>query len=151
MLKALFAKNTGRFPPENFVLAQGARDGLPAVAIINKAYKRYQFSAEFPWHVQIEIAMVDVSDAGFPTNFEAAVLNAMEDRVEREMKKRGGTHYIARQTWNRVRALDYYVEDGAGVEVVLRGIQQEPPERSLTFEIQRDESWSLCAALFRRV
>jgi hypothetical protein len=151
MLKDFLAKKTGRFPQENFVLAQGEREGLLAVAMINRAYRRYPFSAEFPWHVQIEIAMFDVSGAGLPTTFEASVLNAMEDRIEGELKKAGGTHYIARQSWNRIRLLDYYVEDGAGVESALKRIQQEAPERSITFTVERDESWSLCAGLLRNV
>jgi hypothetical protein len=151
MLKTFFAKQTGRFPKENFVLAQGERDGMLAVAMINKAYKKYSFPSEFPWHVQIEIAMFDVSEAGLPTTFEAGVLNAMEDRIESLLKTVGGTHYIARQTWNRVRMIDFYVEDGAASESVLAEIQRGAPERSFTFEVERDESWSLCAGLFRRV
>jgi hypothetical protein len=151
MLKTLFARKTGRFPAENFVLAQGEREGYPAVAMINKAYKRYAFGAEFPWHVQIEIGMFDVSDALLPTSFEAAVLNAMEDRMEAQMKTVCTTHYIARQTWNRVRLLDYYVEDGPAIEAVLLAMQQGSPERTFTFTIERDESWSLCAGFFRRV
>jgi hypothetical protein len=151
MLKTFLAKNTGRFPKENFVLAQGQREGLLAVAMINRGYKRYAHASEFPWHVQIEIAMFDVTDAYLPTQFEAAVLNAMEDRIEAEMKKAGATHYIARQTWNRVRTLDYYVEVGPAVEAVLAAIQRDEPERSFTFKVERDESWSLCAGFFRNV
>jgi hypothetical protein len=151
MLKTFFRRSTGRFPEESFVLAQGEREGLPAIAMINKAYRRYPFTAEFPWHVQIEIAMADVSDVGLPTSFEASVLNAMEDRIETEMKKAAATHYIARQTWNRVRTLDYYADDGAAIEAVLSSVQRSEPERSFTFSVQRDESWSLCAGLFRNL
>jgi hypothetical protein len=151
MLKGFFAKKTGRFPNESFVVAQGERSGLPAVAMINKSYKKYPHGDEFPWHVQIEISMLDVSEAGLPASFEAALLNSMEDRIEAQIKTAGGTHYIARQTWNRVRLLDYYVEDGEAVEAALTAIQAEGPERSFTFKVERDEGWTLCAGFFRNV
>jgi Family of unknown function (DUF695) len=152
MLKTIFGKKPdGRFPEEKFVVAEGERDGLPAFAIINRAYKDYAFGAEYPWHVQIEITMRHVSDVGLPVDPEPVVLNGMEDAIEDELKKLGGVHYIARQSWNSTRLLDYYVEDGEATGEVLARIRDNAPPREFVFRIERDEAWAICEGFFAKL
>lgn len=148
MLKTLFGKKSDqRFPADRYVVAQGERDGLLAVAMINKAYERYSFTAEYPWHIQIEIAMEDTTDQGLPTNAEADVLNALEDSLESALKAAGAVHYIARQTWNNLRMIDFYVDDGAAAEKAL-GAFATASSRPLQFKLERDETWAICAGFF---
>jgi hypothetical protein len=149
MLKTLFGKKTDeRFPEDEFVIAQAERNGLPVIATINRAYRRYPHAADYPWHVEIVVTMQDTTDKGLPTNAEADVLNALEDSIEEGLKAAGGTHYIARQTWNNIRMLDYYVEDGPSAEAVLKAFQASAPKRSLQFKVQRDDAWQECAGFF---
>ncbi len=77
--------------------------------MINTAYKDYSYCADYPWHLEIEIAIQDKTEAGLPTDAEGGVLNSVEDQLEAELRKAGAVHFIARQTWNGRRMLDYYV------------------------------------------
>ena len=148
MLKTLFGKKADeRFPEEEFVIAQAERDGLPVIATINRGYRRYAHKAEYPWHVEIVVTMEDTTEKGLPTNAEADVLNALEDELESALRAVGAAHYIARQTWNNIRMLDYYVDDGAAAEKAL-GSFASGSERPLQFKVERDETWASCAGFF---
>ena len=138
-----------RFPEESFSIGQGERDGRPAFAMVNLAYKGYAFCADYPWHLQVEIAFEDATEHGLCTDAEAEVLNGMEDRLEAAMRATGAVHYIARQTWNGLRMIDYYVEDGEGVERALAALSESKQlERSFTFKLERDGEWSICQSFF---
>jgi hypothetical protein len=152
MLKTLFGKKSDeRFPAESFVIAEGEREGRPAFAMINKAYKNYAFKSEYPWHIEIEVTMREVSEAGLPLNTEANVLNGLEDLIEAEMKKVCTVHYIARQSWNSLRMIDYYVDDGDAAERVLSGVSRNAPARDLTFKVERDDTWEICEGFFHNM
>ena len=149
MLRTLFGKKqTERLPNEAYVLAQGERDGLPVIAMINDAYKRYPFREDYPWHVEIEIEMADLDEARLPTEAESVVLNCIEDDMEAAMRKSGAVHHIARQTWNGLRVLDYYVENGPAIESLLAAVRDARPPRSFKFTVERDDSWSHSAGFF---
>jgi len=150
MLKTLFKKKPAddRYPEDEFIIAQAERADLPVIATINRAYRRYPHTADYPWHVEIVVTMQDTTDKGLPTNAEADILNALEDHIESALKAEGATHYIARQTWNSLRMLDYYVQEGAAAEKALTKFAAASPSRPLQFKVQRDETWSNCAGFF---
>jgi hypothetical protein len=148
MLKTLFGKKTDeRFPEEEFVIAQAERQGLPVIATINRGYRRYAHKAEYPWHAEIVVSMEHTTDTGLPTNDEAEVLNTLEDQLESALKAQGAAHHIARQTWNNIRMLDYYVDDGAAAEKALAALAAASA-RPLQFKVEKDETWSSCAGFF---
>ena len=149
MLRSIFRKKTNeRFPAESFVVDQGERDGLPAFSMVDRGYKGYPFRREYPWHIEITIQIKDTNDAGLPSETEAEVLNALEDRIEAEMRKQSAIHHIARQTWNRIRMLDYYVEHGPVIRTILAAMRDGNPIRSFKYTIEHDDSWERCAAFF---
>jgi hypothetical protein len=142
-------KTPDRFPGESFSIGKGERDGLPAFAMVNLAYRGYAFHADYPWHLEIEIAFEDANEHGLCTDAEAEVLNAMEDRLEAEMRETGAVHYIARQTWNGLRMIDFYVENRDGVERVLAGLSESRQlPRGFTFKLARDDEWATCQGFF---
>ncbi len=143
-------KANERFPEDSFTIGQGERDGLPAIVMLNLAYRDYPYSSDYPWHLAVEITIGDRTDAGLPTNTEAEVLNAVEDTIEQEVRKSGGIHYIARQTWNGLRLLDYYVENLAGVEEALAALRANGAlARSFTYKLEEDPDWALCRPFFK--
>ncbi|MEX0801445.1 MAG: DUF695 domain-containing protein [Dehalococcoidia bacterium] len=142
-------KTPERFPQENFTIGQGERDGRPAFVMLNLAYRDYAFPSDYPWHLQIEIAFDDANEHGLCTDDEAQVLNAMEDRLDAALRETGGVHYIARQTWNGLRMIDYYVENGEAAERALEALATAGQlDRSFTFEVKRDEDWAICLSFF---
>jgi hypothetical protein len=144
-------KSPERFPEDAFAIGQGERDGLPAFAMVNLAYKGYQFRADYPWHLQIEITIEDATEYGLCSDAEAEVLNAVEDQLETEMRKTGAVHYVARQTWNGLRMIDYYLGSGDAVERALSALSSGGRvARSFTYKIERDEDWSICEPFFKR-
>lgn len=143
-------KTPERFPEENFSIGQGERDGLPAFAMVNLAYKGYAYRSDYPWHIQIEVRFQDATESGLCTDAEAEVLNALEDRLEAEMRKADAVHYIARQTWNGLRMIDYYVEDGEAVERALASLSDSGQlARPFTFKLERDEDWAIGEGFFK--
>ena len=134
-----------RFPEDALTIGQGERDGRPAFVMLNLAYRDYSFPSDYPWHLEIEIAFEDANEHGLCTDDEAQVLNAMEDRIEAALRETGAVHYIARQTWNGLRMIDYYVENGEAAEHALEALATAGQlDRTFTFEVKRDDEWSIC-------
>jgi len=92
--------------------------------------------------------MADLDEARLPTEAESVVLNCIEDDMEAAMRKSGAVHHIARQTWNGLRVLDYYVENGPAIESLLAAVRDARPPRSFKFTVERDDAWSHSAGFF---
>lgn len=139
-----------RFPEANCTVCESQRDGLPVFATLNLAYKRYQFKSEYPWNLEIEISMNEVNNDGLPLSKEAEVLNEIEDLLEEEMREMLGMHYIARQTWNGIRLIDYYVSDRDIAEsALLKLINENRISRKMTYKISSDIKWDTANAFLR--
>lgn len=131
-----------RCPSPCFACSRGERDGLPVVAVINVALAEYANCQEFPWLVELEIEAEEADDCGLPTIEEVERLNAIEERLQTELAP-CGAHFVARQTWNRRRLLDYYVGDGpAARERVAALVERGGLGRRVTMKVSRDGDWS---------
>jgi hypothetical protein len=134
-------KNTP-LPTPSFAVSTGERDGLPIVAVINAALAHYAGCGDFPWLVELEIVARDTDDRGLPTLEEVDQLNAIEERLQESLGSLG-SHFIARQTWNGRRLLDFYVADGPAAQKTIDAlIKQRAFPRRLTVQVSRDDDWS---------
>ena len=128
-------------PSPIFAVSSGERDGLPAVAVINTALADYEFCGEFPWLVELEIHANETVNRGMPSLEEVDQLNAIEERLQVELSEAGG-HFIARQTWNGRRMLDFYVADGPAARRRIEALVREGVfPRTVTVQSSDDRSW----------
>jgi hypothetical protein len=125
-----------------YALAQGERDGFPAIAMINTACSDHSLCAEYPWLLSIQIDMRESTEQGFPTDAEAAVLNEIEDRIEHFLHSATPFHHIARQTWNGLRLIDYYVSDGRKAQATIEALGRDNSlDRTISVSIKEDPAW----------
>ncbi|MGE0754054.1 MAG: DUF695 domain-containing protein [Alphaproteobacteria bacterium] len=139
------------FPGERFALSKGSAQGMPVVAMINTAYKNYTFGKEFPCHTEIEIAIQDKTAEGLTSSKEADHLNKVEDLLLEELGKAGlKVHFIARQTWNGKRILDWYTNDRALTDTTLRTcIERSLLERPCTYNLKDEPGWETSKAFLQ--
>lgn len=130
------------FPTATFAFSSGERDGFPIVAIVNIALANYDCRGDYPWLVELEILAAEADARGMPALEEIEELNAVEERLQQALSP-ARAHFIARQTWNGRRMLDFYLADGpAARERVVALIQQGALRRGVTVQISRDDSWA---------
>jgi hypothetical protein len=133
---------SAKFPKEAIALSEGENQGLPAIAMINAAYRNYQYCDEFPWLLELSIAFEGANDMGLPSKEEAEILNQLEDVIEEGLKSVAQVHFIARQTWNGTRSLDYYCDNRDTAEQWLRKFQATPAAtRTLNYRIKKELGW----------
>lgn len=152
MFGKLFAKKQPeRFPQESFTISQGEIQGMPVFAMINLAYKRYGFGADYPYHLELEFDLAEKTDAGLTTRDEANVLNEAEDLLIEEFQKASiALHFIVRQTWNGKRIIDAYVDKKEGAESVLNAcIAKNAFKRACTFKLMHDPDWNAANAFLQ--
>jgi hypothetical protein len=131
------------FPAARFEISAGERDGLPAVGILNVALAEYSDCQQYPWLVEIEILAKELAERGMPTMEEVDQLNAVEERLQEHLAERKA-HFIARQTWNGRRMLDFYVADGPTVQRHFdQLIRQNDFSRTFSVRISQDADWDV--------
>jgi hypothetical protein len=130
-------------PEAAYTLATAERDGLPAVALLNLAYNDFEHCADYPWLLSVTIELENQSDNGLPTDEEADVLNKLEDAIETALAEVTTFHHIARQSWNGMRVLDYYVHAGEEARVCVESLSKAGAvPRKLEAKVERDPKWA---------
>ena len=102
----------------------------------------YDRCRDFPWLVELEILAANTDDRGWPTLEEVDHLNAIEERLQEAISP-ADARFIARQTWNGRRMLDFYVADGpAARQRVSTLAQQGAFTRKVTVQTSKDDAWT---------
>jgi len=132
------------FPGESFsILKLNFPDGW-GLATVNKAYDRYPNKLLFPWHVLVEIEVVDKNENGHPTAAEAEKINKIEESVEKMLNQTQTVHFVARIVRNGFRDLLYYIDQPKlkqhDVNAFCDNIMKE---RGINFGMREDPEWKL--------
>ncbi len=129
-----------------WAVMRGERDGLPAVAMVNRRFDAPAARAGYPWHLSIVIACVDLADGRLPTREEVGVLEAMQAKLEAALGVNAAE--LGRITWNGTRELLYRVADPERADAALRGIiEAKAYTREFDYRMERDPDWKLAAHL----
>lgn len=147
--KANVKRYDARNPKPIYDLTQGKIEGLPSFTIVNRVMKNYKFKREFPWHLNIVIAMKDMYPAQLPTRSEAKVLNDLEDKISASLAKVCHFHHIGRTTWKGERELFFYLDSPEAANKVLQSYTSaKKPIRQFRYEMSEDKTWSKGGFLF---
>jgi len=130
------------FPGESFsILKLNFPDGW-GLATVNKAYDNYPNKSLYPWHVFIEIEVIDKNENGHPTSSEAEKLNKIEEDIEKLLKQNQTVHFVARIIRNGFRELLYYIDQPrlkqSDVSTFCDNVMKE---RRINFSIREDAEW----------
>ena len=148
IFKRLFESKSGSqpmepiFPGENFsILKLNFTDGW-GLATVNKAYDNYPNKALYPWHVLIEVEVIDKNENGHPTSSEAEKLNKIEEDIEKLLKQSQTVHFVGRVIRNGFRDLLYYIDQPRlSQHEVSAFCDNIMKERGINLTMQEDPAW----------
>jgi Family of unknown function (DUF695) len=144
------SNSTDSSPGEEFAILEAEFDDLPWFASINMAYKNYNNKTSAIWHLHIEIDMQDVTDAGLPTDKEAAILNPFEGELLQKIDAVVSNHYIGRVTYNGTRELFIYLDDPESANNLLQELVNTPPYvRQFGYSMVEDPEWEEINVFFQ--
>lgn len=143
-------------PKPHYTLFNNKRDRMPEVIVINDALLSFAHASIFPWHLRIEIEVLDLAENGMPAHAESQLLFGIGDRIESAVlsgrTQFGGENalFLARSTWNGIRELHFQVHDP---EITHAALQQlltsEEWQRDWEYRMHDDPEWQYAAAIFQ--
>jgi hypothetical protein len=138
------------FPGESFsIYKMDFPDGW-GLATFNNKYNDYPNKAIFPWHVLVELEIVDKNDNGHPVDTDAEKLAAIEAEILEFLKQKHTVHFLGRVTRNGFRDLLYYVDmprfKQAEVNAFCDNIMKE---RGINFRIKKDPNWTAVSGFIK--
>ena len=130
------------YPGESFsILKLDFPDGW-GLATVNKAYNNYPNKSLYPWHVLIELEVIDKNENGHPTAADAEKLNLIEERIEELLKQSQTVHFVARIIRNGYRDLLYYIDQPRLKQEDLSAFCDNiMKERGINFTMDKDPTW----------
>lgn len=134
-------------PDPHYLLFDTARDGMPAVVVVNESALTFAGREVFPWHLEIVIRARKTAKRGMPAPAERVVLDGVSDALEGlldESKTPPGSMnalFLARVTCDSKRELLYRVHDPEVANAVLQRAVAEHAEREWAFTMAADEGW----------
>lgn len=136
-------------PPEpEFTLFSTSRDGLPEVAIVNRALLGFRHNEIFPWHLSVTIAYAEFADNEMPTPRESEVLNQTCDRIEAvaaaARTESGAVNclFVARSTWGGTREILWQVHDPDSIHGALQDLLGEDWPLAWSYRMDHDPQWA---------
>jgi len=134
-------------PDELHSVVQFRQDGLPGIALINRALVTFAPRIVFRWHLSIMFQLQDLIENGMPSLAERAVLDPFGDELDLDLKgdvDHPNALFLARITWNASRELIYRVHDPELANDILQHlINAETYPREFDFRMDDDPEWSL--------
>jgi hypothetical protein len=131
---------------ERFANLEGRTPGgRPMAATVNMALKRIDHLA-CDTHLTVDVALVDPTFEGMPTDDESEALNDIEDELEEMIT--GDAAYLGRETTQGRRTLHWYVVANHPVRPQLEAWVSRHPDRDVRLTWEPDPRWE-AAARFR--
>lgn len=131
-------------PEERFNIREAIGDDYYSIMIVNEALKDYKNKSEYPWLLFIEIFIKEKTVRNdLPTNAEAEILYAMEDKFTEVISSRVSYQFIGRVTNTGTRKLYFYLTDPQKVHEALQNIIESGKyNREFEYNISKDPEWS---------
>ena len=138
------------FPGERFSIYKiNFPDGW-GLATFNNKYNQYPNKTFFPWHVLVELEIVDKNDNGHPVDTDAERLAELEDEILNFLKQKHTVHFLGRVTRNGFRDLLYYVDkpkfEQTEVNAFCDGVMNE---RRINLTMEKDPNWTAVSGFIK--
>lgn len=144
--ETMASANTEIFLTERFAVFEGKlSDGRPAVGNVNLAYSDFPKKYEYPWCLELNIALDEsrLFENGLPKQEESTIANRFEDDLMAEIRKRSVAHYVGHVYNDGFLDVYVYLDKPKEVHDYLQTqINREELTRPFRYEIKEDANWT---------
>ena len=116
---------------------------LPAVVRTNLALTDFQFTANYPKRLELQILYKNADDNGFPTREEGEYVYSIEDAVVEIIEKHGDMLAGVAKCDERVRIVSYAKNELGYYDEISEMMSEKFPDYAYTFAVFEDEDWEL--------
>lgn len=138
------------FPGESFGISKLTLQDGWGLATFNNKYNDYPNKAFFPWHVLVELEIIDKNNNGHPIDTDADKLVRLEDQILKFLQEKQTVHFLGRVTRNGFRDLLYYIDtpklEQAEVNAFCDNIMKE---RGIYFGMEKDPKWTAVSGFLK--
>jgi hypothetical protein len=138
------------FPGESFSISKLTFTEGWGLATINNKYNSYPHKSFFPWHVSIELEIIDKNDNGHPAGSDAEKLVKLEDEILNFLKEKHTVHFLGRVTRNGFRDLFYYIDIPKFEQTEVNSFcDNVMKERAINFGMEKDPKWTAVSGFIK--
>ena len=116
---------------------------LPAVIRTNLALRDFQFTANYPKRLELQILYKNADDNGFPTKEEGEYLYRIEDAVVEIIEKHGDVLAGVAKCDERVHIDSYATNELGYYDEISEMMSENFPEYAHTFAVFEDKDWDM--------
>ena len=116
---------------------------LPAVVRTNLALTDFQFTANYPKRLHLQILYKNADDNGFPTREEGEYVYSIEDAVEEIVKQHGDMLAGVVKCDERVRIFAYTKNELGYYDEISAVMSKNFPDYAYTLAVVDDPDWEL--------
>ena len=116
---------------------------LPAVIRTNLALRDFQFTANYPKRLHLQILYKNADDNGFPTREEGEYVYSIEDAVVEIIEKHGDILAGVVKCDERVRIVSYAKNEFGYYDEISEMMSENFPEYAYTFAVFEDKDWDM--------
>ena len=116
---------------------------LPAVIRTNLALTDFQFTANYPKRLELQILYKNADDNGFPTREEGEYVYSIEDAVLEIIEQHGDMLAGVVKCDERVRIVSYAKNELGYYDEISEMMSEKFPDYAYTFAVFEDKDWEL--------
>ena len=116
---------------------------LPAVVRTNLALTDFQFTANYPKRLELQILYKNADDNGFPTREEGEYVYSIEDATLEIIEQHGDMLAGVVKCDERVRIVSYAKNELGYYDEISEMMSEKFPDYAYTFAVFEDEDWEL--------
>ena len=116
---------------------------LPAVIRVNLALRDFEYTANYPNRLHLQILYKNANDSGFPTREEGEYVYSIEDAVEEIVEQHGDMLAGVVKCDERVRIFAYTKNELGYYDEISAVMSKNFPDYAYTLAIVDDPDWEL--------
>ena len=116
---------------------------LPAVIRTNLALRDFEFTANYPKRLHLQILYKNADDNGFPTREEGEYVYSIEDAVVEIIEQHGDILAGIVKCDERVRIVSYAKNELGYYDEISEMMSEKFPDYAYTLAVVEDEDWEL--------
>ena len=116
---------------------------LPAVIRTNLALRDFEYTANYPKRLHLQILYKNANDSGFPTREEGEYVYSIEDAVEEIVKQHGDMLAGVVKCDERVRIFAYVKNELGYYDEISAVMSKNFPDYAYTLAVVDDPDWEL--------
>ena len=116
---------------------------LPAVIRVNLALRDFEYTANYPKRLHLQILYKNANDSGFPTREEGEYVYSIEDAVEEIVEQHGDMLAGVVKCDERVRVFAYVKNELGYYDEISEIMAENFPDYAYTVAVVDDPDWEL--------